>query len=179
MIYMSDRFIFLDRDGTLIKDIHYLHNPADIEFLPYAIEGLLQLQAMCYRFIVVTNQAGIARGYYTLEQAHAVNTAVAQQLQAHGIVTEKSYLCPHHPEFTGPCQCRKPEIGLVTEAAREFHIDLQASIFIGDKDSDTQLGKNCGGTTFLVKNNQYTTVVPADFSVLHLQEVADILQQKS
>ena len=168
--------IFLDRDGVIIKDTSYVHEVKDIEFLPNAIEGLLKLQQLGYEFIIVSNQAGVARGYYTLKDAEDFHEEVVRRLNAQGVSIKKSYLCPHHPDFTGPCNCRKPEVGFAQQAAREFGIQLEESLFIGDKDSDIQFVNNCGGTTFLTKSDQYQTAIKPDFMVYNLVEMCDILQ---
>lgn len=170
------KYIFIDRDGTIVKDAGYLHKIKDIEFIPKAISGLKKLQSMGYQFIIVTNQAGIARNYYSLKDAEKFNNELIRRLKTKGIEIKKIYLCPHHPRFTGQCQCRKPKIGLVEMAIKEFNIDLTESIFIGDKDCDVQLGRNCKGTTFLVKNDQYRTRIRPDFIIKNLEEVSAILK---
>ncbi|MDO8505598.1 MAG: HAD family hydrolase [bacterium] len=170
------RYVFLDRDGVIIKDKPYIHKIADIEFLPNAIDGLLKIQQLGYQLIIISNQAGVARGYYTLRDAEDFHEEIVHRLTAQGISISKSYLCPHHPDFTGPCDCRKPEIGLAKQAARECGINLKESLFIGDKDSDIQLGENCRGTTFLIKNGQYQTTITPDFVAHNLIEVYNTLQ---
>lgn len=169
-------WVFLDRDGTIIKDKPYIHEIVDIEFLPNAIEGLLKIQQIGYGFIIISNQAGVARGYYTLKNAEDFHGEVVKRLNAQGVSIKKSYLCPHHPDFTGKCDCRKPKIGLMERAAKELSIPITGGIFIGDKDCDIQLGKNCNGTTFLIKNEQYQTTIKSDFVVKNLVEVCDILK---
>lgn len=171
-----DRVIFLDRDGTIIKDKHYIFDPKDIEFLPSAIEGLKKFQETGFKFIIISNQAGIARGYFDVETANRFNKELISKLAKHDIRIERIYICPHHPEFTGPCLCRKPEPGLAKLAAKELNIDLKKSYFIGDKDCDTELGKNCGGRTFLIKNNQYNTTIMPDYKIKNLLEAADIIK---
>lgn len=171
----TDKFIFLDRDGTIIEDEGYVHKIKDLKFLPNAVSGLQKLQKLGYKFIIISNQAGIARGLYSLKDAEKFNTELVSQLVGHGIKIEKTYICPHHPEFTGKCSCRKPEPGLAKLAAKEFDINLKKSIFIGDTDSDIRLGKNCKGRTILIKNSRYLTSIIPDFEVFNLEEVAKIL----
>lgn len=165
--------IFLDRDGVIIRDKSYMHDPADIEFLPGVIEGLHALSE--YPFIILTNQSGVARGYFTLEQAVAFNDEVVRQLAAQDIVIAKTYFCPHHPKFTGSCECRKPNPGLAFQAAKEFGIDLSRSTMIGDRDADVELGRNMGARTILVPSTMYEQTVPADHAVSSLAEVAAVL----
>jgi len=172
-----NKYIFLDRDGTIIVDKKYIHKIQDLEILPQAIEGLKKMQALGFQLIIVSNQAGIARSYYTEKQAEHFNRALVRQLRKEEIKIEKVYICPHHPEFSGVCECRKPNLGMVEKASAEFNIDLSKSVFIGDKDCDVELGKRCGGTTFWVNNGQYETTVIADFIVKNLEEAADKLNE--
>jgi len=138
------RALFLDRDGVINKEINYLHTIEEFEFIPeifdigrfYSLHGFL--------IFVVTNQAGIARGYYTVDDVLKLNEWMTTQLKAKGIQIEKTYFCPHHPEITGPCNCRKPNPGMILNAAEEFGIDLSQSLLIGDKRSDLEAGKNAG-----------------------------------
>lgn len=171
-----ERCIFLDRDGVIIKDKHYTYRLEDIEFLPYAVEGLRELQCVA-PLVIVTNQAGIAHGYFSLDQAHQCNQEILSRLKAQGINIKKIYLCPHHPEITGVCQCRKPSSGLAQQAAHEHGIDLAKSVFIGDKDSDIAFGKNCAGTTILIQNNEYPSTVLADFTVMNLLEAVSFVKR--
>ncbi len=173
------RYIFLDRDGVIIKDKAYVHAIKDIEFLPNAVEGLLKIQQLGYKFVIITNQAGVARGYYSLKEAEDFNEEVVCRLKAQGVVIIKSYLCPHHPDFTGPCNCRKPNTGFVERAVKELNIPATGSIFIGDKDSDIKLGKNCSGTTFLIKNKQYQITIKPDVVVPDLIEAYTIIKDLS
>lgn len=170
------KFIFLDRDGTIIKDKGYVHKIADLEFLPGAIGGLKNLKKAGYKFIIISNQAGIARDLYSMGQAEKFNAELVSRLADHEINIEKIYFCPHHPECTDPCLCRKPKPGLVKLASKEFGVNLRNIIFIGDKDCDIQLGKNCGGVTFLINNGQYKTSTKPDYEVKDLLEAAEIIQ---
>ena len=156
----TNKFIFLDRDGTIIEDAGYIHKIKDLKFLPSAVSGLKKLQQLGYKFIIISNQAGIARGLYSSKDAETFNRELTVRLAKSGVKIKKIYICPHHPEFTEKCSCRKPEAGLAKLAAKEFGINLKKSIFIGDKDSDVELGKNCKGTTILIKNNKYPNSIP-------------------
>ena len=147
--------VFLDRDGTLIREVGYLRRPEQVELLPHTIQALHQLQDCGYRLIVVTNQSGVARGYFTEADVQAVHRHLTTLLLKAGIQIDAFYYCPHHPEGTiasyrRQCRCRKPSPGMIEQALREFAIDLSHSAVIGDKASDILLGKQMGLTTILV-----------------------------
>lgn len=146
--------------------------------MPGAVSGLKKFQKLGYKFIIISNQAGIARGLYSLNDAEKFNRALAVRLAKLGIKIKKVFICPHHPEFTEKCSCRKPEPGLAKLAAKKFNINLQKSIFIGDKDSDIQFGKNCKGLTVLIKNSRYPNNISADLETSDLKEAAKILAQR-
>lgn len=171
----TNKFIILDRDGTIIEDKGYLFRPEDIEFLPGAIEGLKNLQNAGYKFVIISNQAGIARGYYNIEAAEKFNEELTAQLANHGIKIEKIYICPHHPEITGPCSCRKPNTGLALQAAKEFNINLRNSYFVGDKDCDIELGQKCGGKTCLINNGQYQILSHPNLKVANLKKLYTLI----
>lgn len=133
--------IIFDRDGTLIVDKDYLSDPDGVEILENAETALKILNDLGYEFIVITNQSGIARGYYTIEDCRKVNDRLDDILKKSGIIIRKYYICPHHPEFSGKCSCRKPETGLLEEAIEEFDIDIERSLFVGDKCSDIICGQ--------------------------------------
>lgn len=142
---------FVDRDGTLIRECEYLSDPADVELLPGAIEALAAFEAAGYALIIVTNQSGIARGYYDEAAYRRVEAEVERRLAAGGIRVLGTYHCPHHPDFTGPCDCRKPAIGLFRQAAREHGLDLQRSVYVGDRLRDVAPAAELGGTAILVR----------------------------
>lgn len=170
------KFIILDRDGTIIEDRGYLHKNEDLKFLPGAIDGLKEFRDAGYRFIVVTNQAGIARGIFTPDQLDTFHNELIRQLRADGINIAKIYYCPHHPKFTAPCSCRKPGTEMVQRAAKEFKFDPADCIYIGDKDLDIELGKNCMGITVLIENNQYPNLIQPDFKAKDLKHAFELLK---
>lgn len=133
---------FLDRDGTIIEDKHYLSNPDDIVILPGVTEALCAAQKDGYLLIVVTNQSGIARGYFTESDADAVDERLYGELSKHGITIAKSYRCPHLPDGNPPynveCNCRKPNVGLFALAIEEFGLDPTQCIACGDKARDVE-----------------------------------------
>lgn len=147
----SDRAAFLDRDGTIIEDAHYLGDPDAIIFTPGAFEALKLLRAADFRIIIVTNQSGIARGLYSLEQYRAVESRLNERLAGEGIRPDAVFFCPHHPDYTGPCECRKPGLGMYREAARNFGIDLAASVYIGDRVRDVLPALALGGHGILIE----------------------------
>ncbi|HSB68182.1 MAG TPA: lipopolysaccharide heptosyltransferase II [Candidatus Methylomirabilis sp.] len=132
---------FLDRDGTIIEDPGYLSDPDGIRFIPGAVEALRDLQAAGFRLIVVTNQAGVARGIFSERDVHRVNDRLRALLADAGVRLDGIYYCPHHPEHGPPesrrdCDCRKPGPGMIRRAARDFPLDLSRSVIIGDHLSD-------------------------------------------
>lgn len=138
--------IFIDRDGTLIEEVNFLHRVADLRFFDYTDEAVKLLKANGFLIIVATNQSGIGRGIYTENQMREVHDAIQNQL------TEKIdafYFCPHLPDEG--CRCRKPNLGMIEQACQDFSIDLNESWMIGDKVLDIELGRNANIKTALVK----------------------------
>lgn len=153
---MAERVVFLDRDGTLNEEVNYLHRPEDLVILPGVREGLVKLKEAGYKLIVVTNQAGVARGYYPESEVAVLHRALNEMLGPEAAV-DAFYYCPHHPEHgIGPykirCHCRKPETGLLEEAEKNLPggIDKGESWMIGDKLSDTEAGRRFGIRSILV-----------------------------
>jgi D-glycero-D-manno-heptose 1,7-bisphosphate phosphatase len=147
--------VFLDRDGTINVDVGYLCHPDQIALLPQALEALLLLRDSGLMLVIITNQAGVARGLIPSENLPVIQRAFLRMMCAHAIPIAGYYACPHHPEGLLPeyqrvCECRKPAPGLVLQAARELDIDVQHSYIVGDKASDVQLAHNTGATGILV-----------------------------
>jgi D-glycero-D-manno-heptose 1,7-bisphosphate phosphatase len=134
--------IFLDRDGTLIVEAHYLHEPEKVELIPGAGEAVRRLAEDGFELFIVTNQAGIGRGYYAEEQMHAVNECVAGEFAKFGVAFRKTYFAPEAPDQ--PSRNRKPSPQMLLDARDEFGIDLEASYMVGDKVSDIECGWNAG-----------------------------------
>lgn len=148
---MSRAAVFLDRDGTIIAETEYLADPNGVVLLPGACEALEQLTALGYALVVVTNQSGIARGLYAEEDFRAVQARLEAMLAECGIRLDAVLHCPHHPDFTGPCECRKPALGLYRRAAADLDLDLSASVYVGDRVSDVLPALRTGGAGYLVR----------------------------
>jgi len=139
-----NKALFLDRDGVINVEKDYLYKIEDFEF----IEGIFDLckhyQDLGYLLFVVTNQSGIARKFYTEEDFKILTTWMLEEFAKRGIKISHVYYCPHHPNISGECECRKPKPGMLLEAADEFDLDLSHSIMIGDKERDILAGRNAG-----------------------------------
>ena len=145
------RAVFLDRDGTLNKDVGYVHRKEDWQWLPGVAEALKRLRAVGYVLVVVSNQSGIARGMYDREALRQLEEWVNAELAAKNAAIDAWYYCPHLPEITGPCECRKPEPGLLLQAARDLELDLANSWMIGDRVRDVQAGIAAGCSSVLLR----------------------------
>ena len=143
--------VLLDRDGTILVEKDYLADPADAELIPGAGEALRRLQDAGYALVVVTNQSGIARGMYGEAEYRAVDARMRELLAAHGVAIDASYHCPHHPDFTGPCDCRKPAPGLFTRAIEELGLDPERSWLVGDRLRDIDAAAGLGARGILVR----------------------------
>ena len=144
------RAAFLDRDGTLVEDVHYLARPEQLRLLPGAADAVRALNEADVLAIVVTNQSGIARGYLSAADYEAVERALDGMLRDAGGRLDASYHCPHHPEITGPCDCRKPGTLLHELAAAEHGVELAASLYVGDRWRDVAPATRFGGLGVLV-----------------------------
>jgi histidinol-phosphate phosphatase family protein len=142
--------IFVDRDDTLMLDVKYCDNPDRVQLMPGAAEGIKSLRNAGYKIVVITNQSGIGRGYFSLETLHKVNERLRSDLRKAGADYDALYYCPHTPE--DGCDCRKPKPGLFLKAAQELAIDLASSFAIGDRDLDIKAGHAAGTKTVLVLN---------------------------
>ncbi|MCK5880821.1 MAG: HAD family hydrolase [Sinobacterium sp.] len=136
--------LFLDRDGIINKDVGYAYKPEQIQFMPGIFAICRHFQQRGFLIVIVTNQSGIARGYYNDMQFQSLNTWLTSEFSRRGISLASIKHCPHHPSISGACDCRKPAPGMLLEAAHELAIDLSCSIMIGDKISDMQAGTAAG-----------------------------------
>src|SRR5579884_2424299 len=155
---MKQRALFLDRDGTLVHPRHYPSQPEELVLYEDIAPELRSLQAAGFRLVVITNQAGIARGYFTEADLQRMHDYLREQLASLGVRLDAIYYCPHHPEGVIPelairCDCRKPQPGMLLRAARDLDIDLPASWFLGDILDDIEAGNRAGCRTVLVDLN--------------------------
>lgn len=147
--------LFMDRDGCLIEEMGYINHPSRVRVLPRTPEAIARLNAAGIAAVMATNQAGIARGYFSTKTLAAVNAELERQLGALGARLDALYVCTHHPTAGEPpyretCECRKPKPGLLLRAAAELSLDLSRSIMVGDKPSDVEAGQAAGAATVLV-----------------------------
>ncbi|CAA0091273.1 D-glycero-alpha-D-manno-heptose-1,7-bisphosphate 7-phosphatase [BD1-7 clade bacterium] len=136
--------LFLDRDGVINRDIAYAHKPEDITFVPGIFRLCRIFQRAGYRIVIVTNQSGIARGYYSEADFQHLTQWMHNEFRRRGITITATYHCPHHPNISGPCHCRKPAPGMLQRATKRYQLDVRHSVMIGDKTSDMQAAKAAG-----------------------------------
>lgn len=144
------RAAFLDRDGTLIRDAHFLRDPARVELLPDVPAALQTLAEAGFALVVVTNQSGIARGLLSEVEYAQVRARLDELLAAQGVTLTGSYHCPHEPERSGPCECRKPGTLLHRRAATDHGLDLTRSVYLGDRWRDVAPARALGGRGILI-----------------------------
>ena len=174
----TERFIVLDRDGTVIVEKNYLSDPEGVELLPGVVTGMRRLAESGYKFVIITNQSGVGRGYFPLTAVDGVNQRIASLLQVEGIRVEGFYVCPHAPHEK--CKCRKPETGMLFQAAAEQGFDHTKCWVIGDKVVDIELGRNAGTRTILVRTGYGAEVESTiknrpDAVVNNLDEASEII----
>lgn len=153
--------LFLDKDGTLVKDVAYNSDPDLIEFSDNALEGLKSLQEAGFALFVVSNQPGVALGYFKEQELSTIRDALREMMRREGLILEQCYFCPHREDATLPqyrvaCECRKPSPGMLLTAAREHPIALERSWMIGDILDDVEAGNRAGCRTILINNGNET-----------------------
>ena len=156
-----NKAVFIDKDGTLIEDVPYNVDPERIEFTEGALDALSILKSLGYLLIVVSNQSGVARGYFQEKNLEAMKTKLQQMASDAGIALDDFFFCPHHPdgkiaEYAIECECRKPRPGMLLTAAAEYNIDLSRSWMIGDILNDVEAGNRAGCKTILINNGNET-----------------------
>jgi D,D-heptose 1,7-bisphosphate phosphatase len=181
--------VFLDKDGTLVEDIPYNVDPNVIQLSGFSLEGLKGLQNAGYLLVIVTNQAGVALGYFMEEQLKPVEQKIKGLYQSFDIDIAGFYYCPHHPDgnvaaYTINCDCRKPNPGLIKKAALELNIDLQRSWMIGDILNDVEAGSRAGCKTILLDIGNETEWLKGEYrtpdkSVKSINEAASYILLKS
>jgi D-glycero-D-manno-heptose 1,7-bisphosphate phosphatase len=168
--------VFLDRDGVINVEVDYLSSPEELELIPGAAQAIARLNALSLPAVVVTNQAGVARGYFSLERVGEIHRALERLLEAEaGARLDAVYVCPHHPSAGDRCSCRKPEPGLLLAAAREHGLDLARSFLVGDKASDIDAGRRAGCATILVQTGYGAAELRAWSESFRPDHVADDL----
>lgn len=185
--------IFLDRDGTIIKEVGYIDSPEKISLIPRADEAIRSLQESGFKIIVVSNQSGVAHGYFDEDTVRLINERVSDIFASKSAVIDAFYFCPHHPDFGNQdykkdCECRKPKPGMILQAVEEHRIDLSNSIMIGDKFTDVKTGKNLNLLSILVLTGfgtkEYQTIKAMglqpepDFVAENIYEAALIIKKK-
>jgi D,D-heptose 1,7-bisphosphate phosphatase len=166
--------VFLDRDGTIMRDADYLSDPNGVEIFEGAPDSLRRLKQAGFKICIITNQSGIGRGYFTVDQYRAVEMEVDRRIGP-GLI-DATYFCPALPDSDAPC--RKPNPGMILEAQRDHGIDLSRSDMIGDKLIDAQCGRNAGVRTILVQTGSEKRNGPsaaADWDVRDLNEATEII----
>lgn len=150
-----NKAVFMDRDGTIVEDVGYLNSPEQIHFIPGSIEAIKMLNEAGYKVVVITNQAGVAKGLITEDMLQTIDKTLHKWILNGGAHLDGIYYCPHHPEhgvypYKQVCECRKPHPGLIKRAHRDLDIDLSQSYMIGDKATDVEAGKSAGAKTVFV-----------------------------
>lgn len=165
--------VFLDRDGTLVEDPGYLHDTGRVRLLPHVAEGLGALVGAGWPLVIISNQSGIARGLYGPEAFFATVRRIEELLAPHGVRFLAAYFCPHHPDITGQCDCRKPGVELFRRAAKDHGLDLGKSWFIGDRLRDVLPAKALGGKGLLLRNPAHADEAP-EAEAMGIPEVPDL-----
>lgn len=174
-----NKAIFLDRDGTLNVDHGYVHQIDDFQFIEGSIEALQELKNMGYLLVLVTNQSGIARGYFSEEQFLSLTEWMDWSLADRGVDLDGIYYCPHHPEgqgeFKQDCDCRKPKAGMLLQAIKELNIDPERSFMVGDKIEDLQAGFAAKvRSKVLVKTGKTITQEGEELADFVLESIAEL-----
>lgn len=156
--------VFLDRDGTINVEKNYLFKIQDFEFLDGAIDALKIIQDKGYRLIIITNQSGIARGYYSMDDFDTLTNWMKEYLLNRGVNIDAVYFCPHCPDglvkpYNSECNCRKPKLGLFLQAVKDFNLDLSQCIAIGDKIRDCEICKTTDCKGFLIGSNERDDII--------------------
>ena len=178
---MRRRAVFLDRDGTVIRDIGFNADPARLEFLPGAPETIRRLNKAGYLVVVVTNQSAVARGLFTAADIDRFHDAMNAELAESGARIDAFYFCPHHPDegavagYVTDCDCRKPKPGMLLQAARDLEIELSLSYMVGDAPRDIEAGLAAGTGVFAVSGGAGTWIAPDVPRVENVAAAVDLI----
>ena len=175
----ANRFVILDRDGTINTECNYLSQPRQVELLPGAASGLRQIMALGLGLIIITNQSGIGRGYFDYPMLDSIHKQLRGLLEAEGVALDAIYVCPHTPE--DDCNCRKPKTGLLEQAGHDYGFDPASCFVIGDKSVDIEFGQRASATTFLVRTGygaelEHEGTVRPDYIVDDLEQAAQVIE---
>ncbi|HNU86153.1 MAG TPA: HAD family hydrolase [Syntrophales bacterium] len=173
--------VFLDRDGTISEEVNYLSRMEQLRLYPQTLEAIRLITDAGMKAVVVTNQSGIARGYFTEDFVRSVHDRINELLRAGGARIDGFYVCPHHPVYGNgiykqDCDCRKPKPGLLLQAAAELDIDLARSYMVGDMLKDIEAGKNAGAKGVLVRTGYGVNIVRTDMPAYIAEDVLDAVQ---
>lgn len=162
--------VFLDRDGTLIREVGYLSRPEQIEIIPGVADALRRLRDFGFKLVVVTNQSAVARGRLSESDLEAIHALLREKLMSQGAVLDGLYYCPHHPteglgSYLVICNCRKPKSGMIERAALDLQLDPALSYVVGDQWTDIQLAQQVGATGILLQNQSSTVATKYDTEV--------------
>ena len=177
---MGNRTVFLDRDGTIARDAHYCRRVEDFELLPSVADAIALLNSHNFKVVIVTNQSGIARGYFTEETLGSIHDKMIKELEKHEARVDTIHYCPHHPD--DGCECRKPKTALFRQAAAELNVDLECSFVVGDMQLDISAGKSLGCQTVLVTtgpNGGRDIIDAPDYTANNLLEAAQWIMRNS
>ena len=177
---INSRFLLIDRDGTLIVEKEYLSQPDDVELIPGAAHALADARQRGWKILLLSNQSGIGRGYFTETDLAAVHERLNARLSEAGARLDGIYYCPHSPDDR--CLCRKPGTGLVEQAVGKWHFDPAFALVVGDKDSDLALGRAVGAKTCLVRTGygrrfEQSHAALADFVIDDLGHLPEVLNR--
>ncbi len=159
--------VFLDKDGTLVEDVPYNVDPGKIKLYPEVGKALKRLKKAGFKLIIISNQAGVAKGYFKESALEVVEKVLGKQLEQYNVVLDGFYYCPHHSEgtvaeYVQDCACRKPKAGMLLKAAKDLNIDLAQSWMVGDILNDIEAGNGAGCKTILVNRGNETEWVMND-----------------
>ena len=173
---MANRAVFIDRDGTMAKDVHYCRRPEDFKLFPRTAKAIKLMSDYGFKVIVVTNQSGIARGYFTAETLSRIHDNMKQGLAREDAFVDAIYYCPHHPDDN--CDCRKPKPGLVLQATGDHDIVLSRSFVVGDLLMDVGLGRAVGARTILISQEKSSELMPNHIAADLYQAAEWIVRQR-
>lgn len=172
--------VFLDRDGVINHDSGYVYKASELSFIDGVFDACYALQKAGYALVVVTNQSGVARGFYTERDVIVLHEWMHREFWAHDVNIDQFYFCPHHKvdglgDYRKDCQCRKPKPGMLLKASEDFALDLSQSIMIGDRESDVIVGQNAGvrKTVWISSSEHNLTSVIPDYVCLSLKDFTD------